>query len=220
MDLWKPPGFNVPSSWPLEGTHKILSLSLKSSSGYSVKGLKVLFRTQKWQHTVIFFFLLELELLCIKAVFVPPPTHTHSRIDGAVRPPAALHGLDQTLLNSFPNSTFFLMCLSLLSQQWCFTSLLLSSPLKCDFLSGFFFKENLQRHFCCISVSLDPFWSKPLTIRSYCLLDYLCLFLPSRCWRCPLGSFWPLCRGTLRLCCTVSSVRTAKHSSLHLRTPP
>lgn len=116
---------------------------------------------------------------------------------------------------------FFLMCLSLLSQQWCFTSLLLSSPLKCDFLSGFFFfKENLQRHFCCISVSLDPFWSKPLTIRSYCLLDYLCLFLPSRCWRCPLGSFWPLCRGTLRLCCTVSSVRTAKHSSLHLRTPP
>lgn len=82
-----------------------------------------------------------------------PPTHT--RIDGAVRPPAALHGLDQTLLNSFSNSTFFLMCLSLLSQQWCFTSLLFKVSLKVWLSIRIFFKENLQRHFCCISVSLD-----------------------------------------------------------------
>lgn len=168
MDLWKPPGFDVPSSWPLEGTHKILSLSLKSSSGYSVKGLKVLFRTQKWQHTVFLFDVLI-----------------------TVKPAVVLY------ISSFKFSLKVWLSIRI-----------------------FFFKENLQRHFCCISVSLDPFWSKPLTIRSYCLIDYLCLFLPSRCWRCPLGSFWPLCRGTLRLCCTVSSVRTAKHSSLHLRTPP
>ena len=51
-----------------------------------------------------------------------------------------------------------------------------------------------------------------------CLLIFW--VLSCRCWRCPLGSFWPRCWDIRRRCCTASSARTAKPWSRPPRTPP